>query len=253
MYNKIFKNNQVTYGRPFQIKIPLKLQNIAEQSIETEGTEFVEDIQKKTLEPEELLEKAKRECELLLDEAGFEAERIMEQARQEAEKKAEVMLEEAWQMGYAEGAEAARAQNKSILEETEKLYQIAVKEHDSTLAGLESEILELVLGVAHKAVAGELVMNSDIILQLIKDALPNCSNTNGAILKVSPIDYNYLIDNKERLSTIAEGADGLEIRKDPTLKAGDCIIETALGGVDAGVDTRLYKIEEAFREQLKGI
>ena len=31
MYNKIFKNNQVTYGIPFQVRIPLTLQNIKQQ------------------------------------------------------------------------------------------------------------------------------------------------------------------------------------------------------------------------------
>lgn len=254
LYNKVFKNNQVTYGRPFQIKIPLNLQNIVQldDDSEDEIMENVDNFNELPPEPKDLLEKARQECDLLIKEAGFEADRLLEQARREAEKKAEGLMEEAWQKGYAEGMEAAAEQNESILAEAEQIRMSAAQEHESILAGLEAEIVELVLEIAHKVVAGELATNRDVILQIIGDALLNCSNKNGAVLKVSPLDCEYLNDNKEKLFCIAEGADGLEIKKDSTLKPGSCIIETPLGSVDAGVNTRLDKIEEAFREQLEG-
>lgn len=254
LYNKVFKNNQVTYGRPFQVKVPFNISNIIhlDNDFEDEITENVDNIHELSLRPEDLLEKARQEVDLLLKEAGFEADRLLEQARLNAEKEASDLMEEAWQRGYAEGMEAARAQNEAILAEAEQIRQSAAQEHESILQGLEAEMVELVLGIAHKAVAGELLTNRDVILQLIEDALPNCSNKNGAVLKVCPTDCDYLNDNKEKLFTITEGADGLEIKKDSTLRAGDCIIETLLGNVDAGVNTRLDKIEEAFREQLEG-
>ena len=254
LYNKVFKNNQVTYGRPFQVNVPFNIQNIVhiDTDSDDEVTENVDAIHELPLEPEDLLENARQECDLLIKEAGFEADRLLEQARLDAEKKAADLMEEAWQRGYAEGMEAANAQNESILAEAEQIRQSAAQEHESILQGLEAEMVELVLKIAHKAVAGELATNRDVILQLIGDALPNCSNKNGAVLKVSPADCDYLNDNNDKLITIAEGADGLEIKKDSSLKPGDCIIETPLGSVDAGVNTRLDKIEEAFREQLEG-
>jgi len=252
LYNKVFKNNQVTYGRPFQVIVPKKLQNIAENDIDTDE-ETDKDITDDFLpNPEELLEKAKYESEQILKEAGFEAERQMEKARQEAEKKAKALQEEAWQKGYAEGMESANIQNETILAEAEEIRRSAAQEHDSIMLGLENEILELVLAIARKAVAGELVTNKDIILQLIRDALPNCSNIESASVKVSPLDYELLISNKEEIFAMAEDADGINIKRDCTLKSGDCIIETSLGSVDAGVATRLDKIEQAFREQYEG-
>lgn len=252
MYNKIFKNNQVTYGRPFQVKIPINLQNIAVLDTEDETSEDAFDDCELTPEPEDLLEKARQECDFIIKEAGYEADRLLEQARLEAEKKAEGLMEEAWQKGYAEGMEAACTQNECILADAEQIRQSAAQEHDTIMAGLEAEIVELVLEVARKAVAGELATKREVILQLIEDALSNCSNKNGAVLKVCSSDCDYLNDNKEKLFTEVEGADGLEIKKDSTLKPGDCIIETLLGSIDAGVSTRLDKMEEAFREQLEG-
>lgn len=251
LYNKVFKNNQVTYGRPFQVKTALNLLNIVQLEGDAEVTENMDDDRESPLEPGDLLEQARKESVLIIKEAGFEADRLLEQARLEAERKSESLLEEAWQKGYAEGMEAACAQNECILAEAEQIRLSSAQEHESILAGLEAEIVELVLGIARKAVAGELATNRDVILQLIADALPNCSNKNNAVLRASPSDYDYLNDNKEKLFTMTEGADGLEIKKDCMLKMGDCIIETPLGSVDAGVNTRLDKIEEAFREQLE--
>lgn len=254
LYNKIVKNSQITYGAPFQIKIPLRLQNISQfdNSSEDENMENADNGDEIPFNHEELLEKAHRECELIIKEAGFEAERLLEQAAKEAGKNAQNTLEEAWQRGYSEGMEAARHQNESILAEAEEIRLIASEEHDSILAGLEAEIVELVLGITRKVVACEVLSNKNVILQLVKEALHNCSDKNGAVLKVSPEDFENLNGNMDQLLTTAEGADSLEIKKDSTLRQGGCIVETSLGSVDAGVETKLDKIGEAFREQLEG-
>lgn len=254
LYNKIVKNNQITYGAPFQIKIPPNLQNVSQFDNDSED-EMLDNIDgdgEASPAPEELLEKAHRESELIIKEAGFEAERLLEQARKEAEKNAANTLEEAWQKGYGEGMEAARRQNGSILAEAEEIRLIASEEHDSIMAGMEAEIVELVLGVARKVVACEVSSNEKVILQLVKEALQNCSCKNGAVLRVSQEDFESLNENMDELLTAAEGADSLEIKKDSTLRQGDCIVETSLGSIDAGVETKLGKIEEAFREQLEG-
>lgn len=253
LYNKIVKNNQVTYGPPFQIRITPRMQNIisVENESEDEVTENV-DSGPKTIDPEELLEQVRHEAELILKEAGFEADRLLEQARQEAEKKAEAIAEEAWQRGYAEGTEAARQQNESILAEAEEIRLSASEEHDSIMAGMETEIVELLLDVARKVVSSEITTNRDVILHLVKEAMDNCSGKTGAVLRLSPTDCDYLEENRDALLTMTQGADSLEIKRDSTLKQGDCIIETSMGCVDAGVGTRMDKIGEAFREQLEG-
>ena len=113
-------------------------------------------------------------------------------------------------------------------------------------------MVDLVLAVSRKAVAGELEVNKSVIFQLVRDALPNCSNKNGAVLKVCPEDADYLTEHLNELHAEVEGADGLIIKPDCSLKSGDCVLETPLGSVDAGTATRLDKIEAAFREELEG-
>lgn len=250
LYNRIFKNNQVTYGKPYQVQIPVTVHKLKIEEMDAEEAET--DEQPESIDPEEMLENTKHKCELMTREAELEAERILEEARQKAAGEAQKITEEAWQKGYAEGIDAAAEQSRDIIAQAEEMRNEAQREHEEMIAGMEEEMLDLVMAVARKVVAGELATDREVIVRLIRDALPKCSNKEGAILRVSPEDADRLAEDREGLLSGIEGADSLEIKKDSTLHEGDCIIETKLGSVDAGVDTRLDKIEEAFREELQG-
>ncbi|MGI6669479.1 MAG: FliH/SctL family protein [Acetivibrionales bacterium] len=247
MYSKIYKNKYVTYGEPFQVRIRRQLENFNEDTASGDIDDLTD-----SANPEKMIEKARQKAEELIQEAEQEAVKIIDRARKEAEDKAGEITEEAWQRGYAEGMDAAARQSKEFLAEAEKIRNNAAEEYKRAMAGMEEEVIGLVMEVSRKAVAAELTVNKDVIIQLVRDALQNCSNKNGAILKMSPADYEYIMKNEERFNSVIEGADSLNIKPDAALKPGDCIVETALGDMDAGVSTRLDKIEEAFKEELEG-
>lgn len=54
MYNKVFKNNQITYGRPYQVKLPDSLIKFTD----AEDSNDQEDPSE--LSPEELLKRAEK-------------------------------------------------------------------------------------------------------------------------------------------------------------------------------------------------
>ena len=249
LFNKVFKNNQITYGGSYQIKIS---ENYLKYARDEEDEEQSKDELSGFDDPEVLIENTKQKCDIMIKEAQLEAERLMEEAQAEAKRQADAIAEEAWQRGYAEGNEAAAEQNRAILDEAEQIRNTAIEEYEAMMNSMEADMVALVLDVSRKAVAGELAINQNVIIQLVRDALPNCSNKNGAILKVCQEDADYLAENLSELHAVVEGADELTIKPDCTLKPGDCIIETPLGNVDAGASTKLDKIEAAFREELEG-
>lgn len=249
MYSRVFKNNQVTYGRPYQIKVPVSLYTVPD--VTDEPINETEDSSAST-DPDALIENARLKCEKMIKEAQVQAEELIEQARQKAEAEAKKIEEDAWQRGYADGMEAAAAQNKALLEEAERIRKNAAEEYDSIIAGMEADILELAVKIARKAVAGELAINKDVILQIVSSTIMECSDRHGAVVKVSPSDCEYLNENRERLAAMAEGAEGIEIKSESVMKPGDCIIESSLGSIDAGVSTRLDKIEETLKGEYEG-
>ncbi|NJD01281.1 MAG: flagellar biosynthesis protein [Ruminiclostridium sp.] len=248
MYNKIFKNNQVTYGAPFKVRIPTALQNTRQQE-EGRGIFITPDGDAKLAEkPEEIIQHANEEAAMIIKEAEYEARRIMDDAFTEGREKAGVMEEEAWQKGYAEGIAAAAKQCEATIEEAEEIKADALMKHDEVLAGIEAEIINLVIDVSKKVIGSEIALNKENMIFLIKQAIDNCSSKNGIILKVSPEDYNYLDTNRGKLAALIDCADEIELKQEMSLKQGACILETPFGNMDAGVQTKLGKIEEAFRE-----
>jgi len=249
LYNRVFKNNQVTYGRPYQIKVPVNLYTVPEETddpiTETEDSSASTD-------PDALIENARIKCEKMIKEAEAQAEELIEQARLKAEAEAKSIEEEAWQRGYAEGMEAAAAQNKALLEEAERIRQSAAEEYDNILAGMEADILDLAIKIARKVVAGELAANRDVILQIVSSTIRECSDKSNLVVKVSPSDCEYLNENRERLAAMTEGADSIEIKAESVMKPGDCIVDSSLGSIDAGVSTKLDKIEKALKEEYEG-
>jgi flagellar assembly protein FliH len=250
LYNRIFKNNQVTYGRPYQIKIPVNLQTFIEDDPN-------EDIQlqyesEEVESPEVILEKAREEAALIIKEAEYEAIRIQDAAHAEAERNTKTVLEDAWQKGYDEGNESAKDQYAGIIMEAEAARESAMEEHDTVLAGIEAEIVDLVTEVSKRVIGNELATNRDSIISLVRLALEKCSNKNNLVLKVAPGDYEYLVENRDRLNMMVQGTGDMEIRQNQSLEPGSCLVETSFGSVDASAQTRLRKIEEAFREILEG-
>ncbi len=72
MYNRVFKNNQVTYGRPYPIKVQVAPHDFADMDDDTEKNDS------DASDPEEMLEKARQKCDVMIKEAGLEADRLLE-------------------------------------------------------------------------------------------------------------------------------------------------------------------------------
>jgi len=94
----------------------------------------------------------------------------------------------------------------------------------------------------------EISTNKEVILSLIKQAFEKCSSKENVVLKVSNEDYEYVCANKDVIMGQVEGIGELDIKKDSSLKAGGCIVETPYGTIDAGMETKFKKIENAFRD-----
>lgn len=257
LYNRIFKNNQIIYGNPFHVKQPVNMPNIrvakgaedADDGFERGETDSVRE-ETGEIRTEDIIAKAREDAEMILRESEYEAARILENASREAAERVQAIEEEAWQRGYAEGSEAAQRQYEMLLQEAENCCATAQVEHDRMLACMEAEMVSLVLEVAKKVIGQEMAVNQENLLYLVKQAIGKCSVRNGITLKVSKEDYPYLSENKDRLMSMVEGAGEIEIKQDFSLKAGACIVETPFGNVDAGVETKIRNIEEAFKSLL---
>jgi flagellar assembly protein FliH len=246
LYNKVFKNYQINLGTPFQVKAAVNLQASKIKSKENKACK--EPKVKET--PEDIMGEAKNQADLIINEAELEAQRIVEKAYKKAEELKIDVEREARQKGYDQGFKGMQAQYEEIIREAEAIRENAKTEYNEVLSGMESDIVSLIFEVAKKVIGRELSENRDAILSIVRQAVEKCSDRNNLVLKVSAEDYDFLLDNREKLISMVGDASEFDVKKDSSVKAGSCVIETSFGTLDGGVGTKIRKIEESFMQLL---
>jgi flagellar assembly protein FliH len=245
--SKVYKNYQVNVGIPFQIRNPLNIQQFQPAHI-MGRKEQVEVELKEEINSEEIINNARQEAELIIREAQYEAMRLVETAERESNEIRASIEEEARQQGYKEGLEEVKRQYEDLMQEAEFIKEHARIEYKEVLEGIEAEALAMIMEIARNVIGTEISFNKEDILYLVKQAFEKCANKEKITLRVSADDYEYVEENKERLITMVEGLSEFEIKKDVSFKMGACIIDTPFGSIDAGIHTKLKKIEEAFMQ-----
>ena len=112
-------------------------------------------------------------------------------------------------------------------------------------------MLQLVLEISKKVIGDELKNSKEAILSLINQALQKCAFKKKLVLKISPHDSNFIIENKDRICMMAEGISDIEIVSDLTLSQGSCIVETPSGEINSSIDVQIKEIEKIFTYLLR--
>jgi len=107
-------------------------------------------------------------------------------------------------------------------------------------------MVQLVLDIAKKVISDELTQNKEAILSLVKKALQKCAFKKMLVLKVSPLDFDFILENKGRICMMVEGISDIEIVSELSLDQGSCIIETPSGEINSSMDIQIKEIEKIF-------
>jgi len=196
----------------------------------------------------DLKKEAEEQAITIIEEAQKQAESILDTAKKEGIDFGARTREESKKKGYQEGRAEGKAQYDALTQEAQQIKEQAAAEYQELMSGAEADAVDLVMDIARKVIGKEVEINRQNVLIMVKDAFDHCSNKDQAILKVSPDDYDYIKANKDVLLSLIDGVGTLEIKKDMSLQIGSCLVETPLGHIDAGITTKLNKIEAAFHK-----
>ena len=183
-------------------------------------------------------------------EAKAAAKKVADEAREKA-------IAEGQQRGYTEGMAKAR-------EEVEREYL----EKFSALAGvidnlgkkLEEDFAELIslneprmirvwTEMLRRMLFRQVELNPDTIDTVLSELLSRLSDKNQILIYVSPDDMKHLegeLDAKFREAL--RGTKRLELKADPNIEPGSCIVETGLGIYDARWRTQMGQVESVVDE-----
>jgi len=254
LYNRVYKNYEINVGAPFEVEAACNFHRYADRVNDSQEAAAPDGDSAQELvdEREAILAKAREESESMLEEARSQALSIIDGAKKEAEEIKCRAEEEARRRGYEAGYNEGKSQYEALIREAEEIKARAEEEYARLLAGIETDAVNMILDIAKKVIGAELKQNKESILHLVRQAFEKCTNKERLVLKVSPEDYDFVNENKDKLLSMLGGAEEIEIKKDSSLCSGGCIVDTPFGSIDASAQTRLAMIEEAFAQAGNG-
>jgi flagellar assembly protein FliH len=225
--SKIFKGRNVTFDKDNKILIDA---NPALQYEDNEDENSFEAVN------EPIRETPEQQADKIIKAAQHEADSIIRKAKEKAEQEAGAIGDQAYEQGYQEGMDLASAEGDAIKAQAQKVLLDAHEERKVIISKIESEIVDLIIKITGKMINDIVELRPDLIAALIKQGFSG-SNLNGEVfVHVSPQDYDTAMEHKDELLALTDSSTRLEITKDPSLKAMDCIIETSFGNVDCSLN-----------------
>ncbi len=208
-----------------------------EDAAEEVGISIIEDAKQMYLK---IVEEANSEAQSILAAAGVEAHTIKSDARENGYR-------EGYESGYFEG----RREAQSVIDEASELREFLDTRKEEFYKESEEQVLQLVVELAKKVIGDELIQSKEVILSLVNQALQKCAFKKKLILKISPQDSGYILENKNRICMMVEGISDIDIVSDLSLTQGSCIIETPSGEINSSIDVQIKEIEKIFTYLLR--
>lgn len=236
---KIIKNDTISVDSPYKI--------ISHTSCPNESS--ITSTAKAGIDQTILADAMAKESEII-NKANIEAQRIVNAAKAEAASIYDAKIQEGFENGYNQGLIHAEKDMEVKFQEIEKMKEDAREEYKAMMKSAEPNIVRLVMNISRKFLKEKLDEDKEIIVNMARDTIQKFTNAAELTIKVSSQDYGYVLEKKAEIMSQIYGLDSLEIINDDNLQPGSCLVESKDNSIDASIDKRMDKIEEAFGELL---
>ena len=154
--------------------------------------------------------------------------------------------------GHREGSEQTHA---ALAEEVSRLRdQVGSAVHEfargrkSYYERVETEVVQLALSIARKVLHRESQLDPLLLAGMVRVALDRIESSTRVVVRVHPCHTG---EWRAHFAQCMDPRDVPEVVEDPTLDAGRCVLETALGHTELGLDVQLKEIEQGLLCEVK--
>ena len=152
---------------------------------------------------------------------------------------------EAFTKGYAQGERAgleagskrAEAMLRRLAQTLEELGGL----RDNMVRQTERELVQLAVAIARKVLHREVTVDPELTAALAHIALERIGGATPATVRLHPDDYATVAAGQ----VAPLGGRQVEIRPDPSVARGGCLVESEFGFIDASVDAQVAEIARA--------
>ncbi len=174
----------------------------------------------------------------IIKEAKLAAEKILQEARQEVQELKEDAFLKAQEKGYEEGLKKAGTQTQKTVAELAAKEERLRKEYEACMNELEPKMVEIISDLVQKLTGIVTTDRKDVIGYLVSSSLRDMDKCGEYTIRVSREDYDYMMDQKDRLLSAIDREAELKIKADDDLKKNQCLIETEQKIIDCSLDVQ---------------
>lgn len=197
---------------------------------------------------EEIILEAEEQAKIILKEASENRDELFEKIKV---KGYEVGFNKGFEEGYLKSKEDNQKSKEKLEIEKKKIIQSAYDEKEEILNGIEPKIVEVMDRILKEVLDTSFQINSDLLLLLVKKGMDKATILNKAIINVSEHDYDYISSKKEDIYKNVDSQKEIEIVKNFSLEAGDCVIATEYGNISCGLGEQLENISNCLYQIMK--
>ncbi|MBE3598025.1 MAG: hypothetical protein IMX02_04235 [Limnochordaceae bacterium] len=183
-----------------------------------------------------------------LAQARRQAERAREQAREEGFREG---IEAGREQGRREGLEEVQARLQATLQALRSAVEEAVRRRDEALRQADADVVKLALAVAERVIRREVSAGPQVTAAVLGSILQEMPQPAGrVVVRVHP-DEHRLLTGMQLDIPGRPGALEVTWVADPAVSPGGCRVETEMGSIDAGLETRLSGVAAAVMDVMR--
>jgi len=198
-------------------------------------------------EAEEILSNARGEATVILDQAAAEGEELKRQVTEQGQRYGHAKgLAQGREEGYAAAREEAVqtfAEKQAQLVET-LAAALATFDEDRKryLAQAQTDLVDLMLAVARRVVKRVGLIDRQVAIENLQEAIEQVGMRDDLRIKVSPDDRESIEIFAEQLAAAEPNWKHVSIVADGAIDPGGCVVKLSQGEVDATLDTQLDQL-----------
>ena len=156
---------------------------------------------------------------------------------------------EAFNAGLKEGKELAERGLLNVFRALRSSAEMIHNVRDKVLRESEDELINLVMLVARKVIVHEVTQDRSILVAVVQNAIAGLSAREEITVHINPDDYLLVTSGRDELLHSELLNERLLLKPDPSIATGFCLVETAMGTIDASLEGQLEQIYRSLIEQ----
>jgi len=120
---------------------------------------------------------------------------------------------------------------------------------EKVLRESEDELLNLILLVARKVIIQEVTQDRSILAGVVQHAIAGLSAREEITVRINPDDYQLVTSGRDQVLHNELINERLLLKPDPSVAAGFCLVDSAMGTIDASLDSQLDQVFRSLLDQ----